>query len=266
MPSPSRRPSARSGLTGPAAILAAIVLLVYGLLTGNVDVSQIMSVLNGVGPDASTPAAATPSGRATPTPVRATPSAARFDYYVLALSWSPEYCAGEGADDRQQCSPGMKLGFVLHGLWPQSEGSSPGFCSSQGMPQSAEDKYPGVYPTEALLEHEWEKHGTCSGLTPEQYLALSKRLKESVRVPDAYQSPVQAFRATTAQVEAAFVAANPGHSASSVAVICSGDGRYLREVYVCFDRDGKPTACDRGVDRDAANSCDRRDFQVRSPR
>ena len=37
-----------------------------------------------------------------------------FDYYVLALTWVPGFCAGHGSD--QECSKG--LGFALHGLWP----------------------------------------------------------------------------------------------------------------------------------------------------
>ena len=261
MPSPTRRSSPRLGRSGPVSVIIAIVVIAYGLLTGSLNLEQVLAMLQG-----QPPSGATPVTRVTATPPRGTPAAARFDYYVLALSWSPEYCAGEGADDRQQCSPGKRLGFVLHGLWPQSEGSSPGFCSTQDMPRSATDLYPGLFPTDALLEHEWEKHGTCSGLGPEGYLALSKRLKDSVRIPEAYAAPDKAFRATTAQVEAAFVAANPGLSTASVAVICDDDGRYLREVYACFAQNGKPTACDRGVDRDAAGSCSRADFQVRNPR
>jgi ribonuclease T2 len=41
-----------------------------------------------------------------------------FDYYVLALSWSPQYCAtATNNADRSQCS--VPHGFVVHGLWPQ---------------------------------------------------------------------------------------------------------------------------------------------------
>lgn len=43
----------------------------------------------------------------------------RFDYYAVALSWSPAFCATH--DDPDQCAPGRQAGFVLHGLWPQYE-------------------------------------------------------------------------------------------------------------------------------------------------
>ena len=53
----------------------------------------------------------------------------KFDYYVLALSWSPSYCqaAQERAPNRapdQQCS-GRPFSFVVHGLWPQYERGFP---------------------------------------------------------------------------------------------------------------------------------------------
>ena len=47
----------------------------------------------------------------------------KFDFYVLALSWSPSFCeaAKERAPDRTpqaQCSS-RPYHFVVHGLWPQ---------------------------------------------------------------------------------------------------------------------------------------------------
>ena len=43
-----------------------------------------------------------------------------FDYYVLALSWSPNWCAIEGdARNSPQCDEGEDHGWILHGLWPQ---------------------------------------------------------------------------------------------------------------------------------------------------
>jgi len=43
------------------------------------------------------------------------PSTANFDYYVLALSWAPNYCSAN-PNDTQECAPGRKYAFVLHGL------------------------------------------------------------------------------------------------------------------------------------------------------
>src|SRR5690606_18991341 len=53
-----------------------------------------------------------------------------FDFYVLALSWTPSYCEAEGdrrAGD-EQCSRARPYAFVVHGLWPQYERGYPRSC------------------------------------------------------------------------------------------------------------------------------------------
>lgn len=190
----------------------------------------------------------------------------QFDFYVLALSWSPDYCANEGANDAQQCSIGRKLGFVLHGLWPQYQRGYPSYCSNAKMPADVKAKFPALYPNAKLYDHAWEKHGTCTGLTPEQYLALSKRLKDAVIIPDAYHAPEQPFRTTTAQLKQTFHAANPAQIETSLAVYCSDSGRFLQELFVCFSRDGNPLACSAEIHSRAARSCGNPDFLVRNVR
>jgi ribonuclease T2 len=192
--------------------------------------------------------------------------AADFDYYVLSLSWSPEYCNTSGGRDPQQCSPGRRLGFVLHGLWPQFDKGYPSNCGSGKMPAAVKARYPGLYPNEKLFEHEWSKHGTCSGLSPDRYLSLTQRLRQSVVVPEVFRAPAKPVRMTTAQFKRAFVIANAGLQESSIAVNCTGSGRFLREVFVCFTKDGKATACSREVQSRAAQSCGRADFLVRNVR
>lgn len=55
--------------------------------------------------------------------------AGEFDYYVLALSWSPNWCKLEGdSKGSAQCDPKNDHGWVLHGLWPQNERGWPSYC------------------------------------------------------------------------------------------------------------------------------------------
>ena len=52
----------------------------------------------------------------------------QFDYYVLALSWSPSFCeTATGNARRQQCGA-RPFSFVVHGLWPQYERGFPESC------------------------------------------------------------------------------------------------------------------------------------------
>jgi ribonuclease T2 len=210
-----------------------------------------------------------PTVAAPPSPTTGTQTgnpSSEFDFYILNLSWSPDYCASNGNDDPQQCGLGKKLGFVLHGLWPQYNQGYPSDCSNVKLSASVKAKFPALYPNQSLYDHEWEKHGTCSGLSPEQYLALSKELKDSIAIPANYRAPEQAIRVTSAQLKQEFVAANPKLTESALEVYCSGSGRYLQELYVCFTADGKPTTCSRQVHNDAAKSCQNPDLLVRNVR
>jgi ribonuclease T2 len=181
-------------------------------------------------------------------------------------SWSPDYCASNGGNDPQQCSLGKKLGFVLHGLWPQYDRGYPSDCSTVKLQENVKAQFPNLYPSEKLYDHEWEKHGTCSGLTPEGYLALSKKLRDSIAIPAPYKAPEQPIRVTSTRLKQDFVASNPSLSESSLAAYCSGSGRFLQELYVCFSTDGRPTSCSKEIHDKAAKSCGNPDFLVRNVR
>ena len=189
-----------------------------------------------------------------------------FDYFVLSLSWSPDYCATNGTNDPQQCSLGKKLGFVLHGLWPQYNQGYPSNCSTEKMPQSVKAMFPGLYPNDSLFDHEWEKHGTCTGLSPVEYLQVGKALKESVLVPGEFRSPEKPFRTGMDQLKVLFVQANPNFSAASFEVNCSSSGRYLKEIYICLSREGSATPCSAEMHKTALKSCQAADFLVRNTR
>jgi ribonuclease T2 len=160
-----------------------------------------------------------------------------FDFYVLALSWSPGFCAtGGAAKAPDQCADGAGLGFVVHGLWPQFQHGYPSDCDP-GRPVSriALDQTRGVYPSEGLARYEWRKHGTCAGLSPEAYFASAKAARDSIVIPDAFKSPRQAQSIAPADVQRAFSAANPGLRPEAMAIGCiRGE---LEEVRLCLSKD-----------------------------
>ena len=193
------------------------------------------------------------------------PSSADFDYYVLALSWAPDYCSSNPGD-AQECVLSRKYAFVLHGLWPQYTSGYPSDCSLDSLPASVMVRFPNLYPNDKLFEHEWSKHGTCSGLSPAAYLTLASQLKDRVRVPEAYRAPALPFHATPDDLKKAFLQADPALIEAGLAVNCSGSGRYLKELYICFSKEGQPAACGADVRKSALKSCGNPDFIVRSVR
>jgi ribonuclease T2 len=170
-----------------------------------------------------------------------------FDYYVLSLSWSPQHCAGSsGARDSQQCGEGKRFGFVVHGLWPQYERGFPDSCAagSQVAPGIVTRLLP-LMPSGRLIQHEWDKHGTCSGLSQASYFETIAKTFAGLKVPDDYKTPIRQVMVKPDTIRRKFVAANPGFSDQSVKVLCGG--RFLSEVRVCLTKDLKPRPCSSGV-------------------
>ncbi|MTH98135.1 ribonuclease T2 [Roseibium sp. RKSG952] len=162
----------------------------------------------------------------------------QFDYYVLALSWSPSFCQEKGdTADPLQCDAVRPHRFIVHGLWPQYDEGWPDYCRARfGAPNRSEvDGILDIMPSRSLALHQWNKHGTCSGLSPGAYFDLTRAAFERVTIPDAFRQTVKTSRNSPESVEKAFRLANPGLSNKAMAVTCS-NGTF-REVRICLDRD-----------------------------
>jgi ribonuclease T2 len=160
----------------------------------------------------------------------------QFDFYVLALSWSPGFCALGGAEkNRKQCN--SDLGFVVHGLWPQYTSGYPSECATAATQPSraALAATVGVYPDLGLARYEWRKHGTCSGLSPTDYFAAVRKAREAVVIPPAIAAMNQDATWTPIDLERAFVAANRGLRTDMMSVSCRRG--VLSEIRICFTKD-----------------------------
>ena len=160
-----------------------------------------------------------------------------FDFYLLTLSWSPEFCVTH--PEAAECA--AHPGFVLHGLWPQNtDGSYPEDCSDAAGP-SDPGAFRDILPDEHLLEHEWQTHGTCSGLGPDAYFSEARQAVRSVVVPRDLQRVSSELQLTPQQIVGDFVQANPGMSQDNFALSC-GNNR-LTAVEVCLTKDLKAASC-----------------------
>jgi ribonuclease T2 len=168
-----------------------------------------------------------------------------FDYYVLSLSWAPTYCLTH-TDDGAECS-GKGYGFVLHGLWPQYEsGGYPERCESQfSLTAEAASRGATIYPSERLMQHEWQEHGTCSGLDPLNYFLAADRATAVVKIPKALESPPSEQILTPSQIVDFFKGANRQLSGDAMTLACSRGE--LSEVRICVTKDLAPRTCGRGV-------------------
>lgn len=191
------------------------------------------------------------------------PKGKGFDFYVLALSWSPSFCLGANADpaNQTQCATGRKLGFVVHGLWPQFEHGYPEYCPSSfsdRVGQAAGNQMLDMVPSLGLLGHMWRKHGVCAGLSQQDYFAVVRAARSRVEIPGIFANPPRGLSSEAA--ESAFAAANPGMTAKGIAAVCKG-GR-LQEVRICLTDALEFRAC-REVD---AAGCQAGSLAVPPPR
>jgi ribonuclease T2 len=173
--------------------------------------------------------------------------AVNFDYYLLSLSWSPEYCSGPGGPrDKLQCGEGRRFGFVVHGLWPQAAGGNPQNCGpASKVPESIVNAMLPLMPSPGLIQHEWATHGTCSGLEVEPYFQEVQRAFASVTVPDDFKQPQAQVQVKPQEVKAKFAQANSSFPAEAFRLRCTG--RYLSEVRVCLTTDLKGRGCEADV-------------------
>ena len=177
----------------------------------------------------------------------------QFDFYVLSLSWSPSFCdavAERGGAPQQQCGA-RPYSFVVHGLWPQYEKGFPEFCQQPAprLDRGTVSSMLDLMPAPRLIFTEWDKHGTCSGLSARGYFETIRKARALVRIPEDYIDLTQPLTVTPDQVEDAFVKANPGLSREAIAVTC--DSKRLSEVRVCLGKDLQFRGCG-DVDRRGA--------------
>jgi ribonuclease T2 len=177
----------------------------------------------------------------------------QFDFYLLSLSWSPSFCeaAGSRASHQRQCGP-RPYSFVVHGLWPQYDKGYPEFCQvpAPRLNRNIVSSMLDLMPAPHLIFHEWDRHGTCSGLSARAYFETVRKMRAVVKIPPQFIDVPRALTVSADEVEEAFVKANPGLTRDAVSVDC--DRRRLREVRFCIGRNFRFRACPE-VDRRACH-------------
>jgi len=120
-----------------------------------------------------------------------------FEFYLLSLSLAPSFCSLSAANRaKDECRQLTEQQFeqtplTIHGLWPNrahvSVANQPTSCSNVKLQLSdaVRTDLTRYMPGGPDLEnHEWDKHGTCSGLSPDAYFAaaisLAKQMNEVV--------------------------------------------------------------------------------------
>ena len=169
----------------------------------------------------------------------------KFDFYVLSLSWSPSYCAAahdNGRSGGAQCGA-RPYSFVVHGLWPQYEKGFPEYClqPSPRLYHGIVNDMLDLMPAPRLIYNEWDKHGTCSGLSAQAYFDTVRKARGAIKIPPDYVDLQAPLSVAPGAVADAFVKANDGLTPGAIAVDC--DNRRLTEIRICLTKDLKFRDC-----------------------
>src|SRR5579862_2068385 len=180
-------------------------------------------------------------------------SPGEFDFYVLSLSWSPSFCeaaserGGPSKSQQIQCG-GRPYSFVVHGLWPQYERGFPNYCQQPAprLDRNIVSSMLDLMPAPGLIFSEWDKHGTCSGLSARSYFETIRKARAAVKIPEQFIDLAEPKTIAPADVEDAFVKANPGLTNNAIAVMCDGsrDRSRLSEVRICLGKDLQFRSCE----------------------
>src|SRR5271170_2108802 len=149
--------------------------------------------------------------------------AGQFDFYVLSLSWSPSFCAS-AAERHNGGTPSMQCGarpysFVVHGLWPQYIKGFPEYCQvpSPRLYRGIVSSMLDLMPAPHLIYNEWDKHGTCSGLSPTAYFETVRKARAAIKIPPEFIEPKEPLSVAPGAVADAFIKANPGLTPAGIA-------------------------------------------------
>ena len=131
-----------------------------------------------------------------------------FDYYVFAQAWYPIFCEGGPKGECEKISDYMKNNMSPHGLWPNLNGTdnkasysmscikSPGCITKnacnldiENINQDTLSQIRELMPS-GLLNHEWHKHGTCTGLTQEEYLKATLEAQKLYKTPEVIKDNI----------------------------------------------------------------------------
>ena len=92
-----------------------------------------------------------------------------------------------------------------------------------------------LMPSPRLIFHEWDQHGTCSGLSPHAYFENVRNARAAVKIPPRYAELERPIAVVPGEVAAEFLKANPGLSPRAISVFC--DRKWLTEVRICLGKD-----------------------------
>lgn len=175
-----------------------------------------------------------------------------FSLYIFAMSWKAEWCYHQHYPGCKAPRDFWKDNLTVHGLWPDyGDGTYPTMCTSERFDHEKvigavgidvlEDVWPNIQVSEDAGEkydnfwkHEWSKHGTCSGLTQEEYFTAGVSLLQ-----DRFTTP-EKLREDKGSTISRVDLENAYGGGGMVVLECVGKSpKILSQVFLCLEVDSE---------------------------
>ena len=216
-------------------------------------------------------------------------TAGQFDFYVFAQSWPAQFC--QAHQSWPGCSSPTQWqahNLTMHGMWPnynqpQSGHSWPQCCPSQyGSdidPNVAKDLMPEFqryWPNEqdpsggdladSLWNHEWGKHGTCSGMAQKDYFQQAMEIQLGMPTPDAITQNIGSS-VSLSDLQSAYQAEDCSEGGDCIVGFnCqSQNGQlYLAGITTCWDPNFTQITCPAAVLSSQGKQCTKDTVYIQS--
>jgi len=172
--------------------------------------------------------------------------AADFQFYVFASEWRGSVCS------YNKCNLNSASSFWnIHGLWPSDGSRGLSFCNDEkfnpnalsNLKSSLSQYWSSLYSDEnSFHSHEWQKHGTCSGMSQQDYFGTTLQLALHL---DVYGALASAGITPGQKVSCQSVANALTNKYQVNSFTISNQNGYLSQIELCLSKDLRVTECPR---------------------
>lgn len=168
-------------------------------------------------------------------------------YYTLSISLAPALCKLH-PENRQLriCQEGYSI--IVQGYWPErGDGRKVQNCSRENPDLSPvqERVLEKVMPDDPIRAKEWQRHGSCTGMSAQEYFRALMARANRLRLPEQLNREGEDRIVDRNQLVSEIVRLNNGLPEKGIYLRCHDqDNRpLLTELRVCYKPNGEFTEC-----------------------
>ncbi len=167
--------------------------------------------------------------------------------YTLIIRLTPAACALDPELQKlRQCQDGFTL--TISSLQAERVGKRLENCSRDqtNLSPLQERVVERVMPDKELRDEDWQKNGSCTGMTPTTYFRTIATYAQRLKIPSELASPRDTVLAKSYIINR-LEQLNPGLTEKSILLRCTADATHdlpiLTELRSCYNTSGQYDAC-----------------------